>query len=103
MTQTSYVFVREDISNTTKVVQVGHACLKAGSLFQHDGDKTFLIVFKVKNEDSLMREMAKIESKGIRCAVFYEPDYDTSYTAFCTESLGDDKKDIFKRYKLLKI
>ena len=70
-------------------------------MFQHDGDETFLIVIEVKNEDSLMDEMNELESKGIKCAVFYEPDFNIGYTAFCTEALDENKKDIFKKYKLL--
>jgi len=50
-----------------------------------------------------MWEMAKLENMGIRCAVFYESDYNMGYTAFCTEALPDNKKNIFKRYKLLVI
>jgi len=50
-----------------------------------------------------MDEMNKLESKGIKCAVFYESDFDTGYTAFCTEALDEDKKDIFEKYKLLVI
>jgi len=95
--------VREDLPDIVKIVQVGHSCLKAGSLFQHDGDKTFLLVVKVKNEDHLMREMARIERKEIKCAVFYEPDYNFGYTSFCTEPVDDNKKNIFKKYKLLAV
>ena len=97
----SYVFVRKDLLPITQTVQVGHACLKAGSLFQHCGDKTTLVVIQVKNEKSLMKEMAKIESKRVRCAVFYEPDYNLGYTSFCTEPLSEKERDIFKKYKLL--
>jgi len=72
-------------------------------LFRHNGDKTFLIVIEVKNEDFLMDEVSRLENKGIKCAVFYEPDFGIGYTAFCTEALDEDKKDIFKKYNLLVI
>ena len=72
-------------------------------MFQHDGDKTFLIVIEVKNEDSLMDEINRLENKGIKCAVFYEPDFNIGYTAFCTEPISDNKKNIFKKYKLLAV
>ena len=103
MGQISYVFVRKDISNIRKTIQVGHACLKAGSLFQPDGNKTFLIVIETKDEYSLMEEMNELETQGIKCAVFYEPDYNIGYTSFCTEPLNENKKHIFSKYKLLVI
>jgi len=99
----SYVFVREDLPNTVKLVQTGHACMEMGFATNLPEEDTFLVALSVKNEDSLIRTSEILEHEEIKFKMFYEPDFDYGYTALCTEPVEFGKYKIFEKYNLLEI
>jgi hypothetical protein len=44
--------------------------------------------------------MAKIQEAGIRIEAFYEPDWDYGLTAFATEPVTQEKRSIFRKFRL---
>jgi hypothetical protein len=97
------VFVREDLPNTVKLVQAGHACMEMGFVTKKPEEQTFLVALSVKNQDALIKVAELLEQQGIKFHMFYEPDYDYGYTALCTEPVEFGKYKIFSKYNLLKI
>lgn len=98
-----YVVVRTDIPLEQQLVQTGHACLEAGKVFTQTGTSN-LVLLAARDEEQLHRMRYKTELAGISSVIFYEPDYATGYTAFCTEALGFDdiRRAAFRNYSLWK-
>jgi hypothetical protein len=94
------VLVRADIPAAAQIVQTGHACLEAGRRFRQPETPCNLVVLSVPTERHLHAAVARIESAGIRSAVFYEPDDDLGYTAACTEPVSGPARRIFRRLQL---
>jgi hypothetical protein len=94
------VLVRTDIPIADQIVQVGHACLEAGSRFAQPSPPSHLVVLAVSSEARLHHAIARIQLAGIRCAVFHEPDDDMGDSAACTEPVSDAHRRIFKRHAL---
>ena len=99
----SYVFVREDLPNTVKLVQAGHACMEMGFVTKAPEEQTFLIALSVKNEKGLIKVSELLEQQGIGFKMFYEPDYNYGYTALCTKPVEFGKYKIFEKYNLVNI
>jgi hypothetical protein len=95
--------VREDLPNTVKLVQAGHACMEMGFSTQAPEGQTFLVALSVKNEEALIKVSELLDNQAIKFKMFYEPDYNYGYTALCTEPVEFGKYKIFEKYKLLKI
>ena len=98
----SYVFVREDLPNTVKLVQASHACMEMGFVTEKPDEQVFLIALSVKNQAGLIKVSELLEQQGINFHMFYEPDYDYGYTALCTVPVEFGKYKIFEKYNLIK-
>lgn len=101
----TYCFVRTDIPKEYQMVQACHACLERGfSLPKADQPKqtSYLILFGVKDEEDLKKKADYLGMNGISFEMFYEPDYNTGYTAICTEPVYGEQRKLFKKFKLLK-
>lgn len=94
----TYLLIRTDLSAPRQLVQASHAAHLAGERF---GDHSHLIAMKISNEAELLRAAAHLDMHGINYAMFHEPDYDTGYTAICTEPLRGDQRKPLRRYSLL--
>lgn len=92
--------MRTDIPLADQIVQVGHACLEAGSYFEQPSKPCNLVVLSVPSERHLQEAVARVQFAGIRCIVFYEPDDDMGYTAACSEPVQANSRRIFKRFPL---
>ena len=82
------------------MVQVGHACLEAGRRFELPAAPCQLVVLSVTSEKQLQQVVEQVEFKGIRCAVFYEPDDHLGWTAACTEPITSTSRRVFQRLPL---
>ncbi len=91
--------MRTDIPLADQIVQVGHACLLAGTRFVPDAG-CHLVVLGVPGEARLLAAVAEAEMAGIRCVVFFEPDDDLGDTAACTAPVDVDARPLFRRYAL---
>ena len=99
----SYVFVREDLPNTAKLIQASHACMEMGFATEAPKEQTFLVALSVKNEKALTTIADTLGYQNIGFKIFYEPDRTYGYTALCTEPVEFGKYKIFGKYNLLKI
>ena len=81
-----YVLVRNDLSNSQKAVQAGHAL--AQYLFERPDtqwDNGTLVYLRVRNEQELIEWQTKI---GNRSVCFREPDLSNEVTAIAVVSDG---------------
>lgn len=94
-----YTFIREDLSQEQKIVQLGHACHEAGKLIDSKEYKepSSLILLSAKNEDDLIMISRKIDCAGIEHHMFYEPDNNMGYSAICTRPITSDRERAFFR------
>jgi hypothetical protein len=79
---------------------VGHACLEAGARFPQSPEASHLVLLAVPFVLALCDALARLDTEGIRYAVFYEPDDDLGFTAACTEPLEEPHRRLFRRYPL---
>ena len=98
-----YVFVRRDISPGQQVVQSCHAVAKAAILYNGKLDvDPHMVVLGVKTETALFKAIEKLNSLGIKCQWFIEPDMGNQVTALATEPVYDDTRKVFRNYQILK-
>jgi hypothetical protein len=96
----SYVLVRRDIPLADQIVQVGHACLEAGRVFEQPPDSN-MVVLSVGTEERLLRAVASTEQAGLRWALFYEPDDDMGHTAACSAPVSQpDTRRLFRKFEM---
>lgn len=101
-----YVIVRKDMPKVYHIIQTAHAVQDATIAF---GGPTVpqpihLILLEVANEAQLNDAEYMLQSFGIRSKKFYEPDYDSGYTALAAELLNDSdprrqQMKCFRMYK----
>ena len=97
-----YVFVRKDLSPSQRVVQSGHALIEATKAFLAGEDEhPSVIVFGVKCEAKLQSLAERIQEQGVRIKRFFEPDIGDQMTAFATEPVVGDQREVFRKYQLL--
>jgi hypothetical protein len=94
-----YVLVRTDIPIQQQVIQVGHACITAGSRFGCP-DCHHLVLYGLPSRTELLNAAEALGGVGIRHASFYDPDDGLGWTALCTEPLRGVHRQIFRRYPL---
>jgi len=97
MTPYIYTFIRRDLSPEQKIVQLGHACWEAGQIFEAPEKTASLILLAAEDEADLQNIARKLDGRGIGYEMFYEPDYDTGYTAICTRVITDERERAFFR------
>jgi len=96
-----YIFIREDLSGPQRIVQAAHAAHEAGQEFgKHDGS-THIVLIGMPTQDKLLKTAEHLEMHEIDFKMFYEPDYDTGYTAIATQPLFGDQRKPLKRFSLL--
>lgn len=94
----TYLLIRTDLSTPRQLVQASHAAHLAGERF---GSHSHLIAMKIADEADLLRAAAHLDKHGINYTMFHEPDYNTGYTAICTEPLKGEQRRPLRRYSLL--
>lgn len=87
-----YVVVRQDLVAEQQAVQACHAAWQAGSETGVAGASPNLVLLHVPHEEALHRLAQTVEEKGIRYALFFEPDGDMGYSALTTEPLSCRKQ-----------
>lgn len=92
--------MRTDLSLAVQLVQVGHACVEAGSRYPGNGSPSHLVLFGVGSEARLLDAVAWLEAAGIRSVAFFEPDAGLGYTAACTEVVASSTRRYLRRFKL---
>tara|TARA_Y100000034_G_C6909981_1_gene423993 strand:+ start:9061 stop:9393 length:333 start_codon:yes stop_codon:yes gene_type:complete len=96
-----YVFVRNDLRPSQKIVQSIHATYEVGKTIEDDEDHPSVVLLKAKNEEQLINYREKVKDLGFRIKSFNEPYYDDSLTSFCVEPISEEERKYFKSFKLL--
>ncbi len=97
-----YTFVRKDLTAEQKIVQIGHVCFEAGKQFTDPSGISSLVLLESRDENDLLEIGKTLDEKGIDYYIFFEPDFDTGYTAICTRPVREKERSIFKKWKLFK-
>jgi hypothetical protein len=77
--------------------------MEAGSRFQPPECASNLVLLSVDSEECLLASVEKIETAGIRCVVFHEPDDDMGYSAACSEPVRGTLRRVFRSFPLWKL
>lgn len=110
-----YVWVRKDLPHAYQIIQAGHALHEMGM----DTERPFhrmwspdpaarermpvhLILFGVKDQNELLNVSRYLNENDVEHHTFYEPDYDTGFTAIATELFDNNssRRDLFKRFRM---
>lgn len=103
-----YVFVRKDMPKHYHIIQTAHAVQQA-TLGIHEMDLEWakslpihLILFEVNNEAQLNDVEWQLTSYGIRSSKFYEPDYDSGFTALACELMkkDDPRREFMRQFRM---
>lgn len=97
-----YIFIREDLTHEQQIVQASHAALEAGFRFDAPTETTHIVLIGAKDEMKLREIQLHLEDTRIEHEIFYEPDYDTGFTAIATRPLFGDERKHLRKFKLYK-
>jgi hypothetical protein len=97
-----YCFIRKDLSEEQRIIQMSHACFEAGKVF---GERTdvppHICLFEVADEEALFEVSKYLRSKNVKYEIFYEPDKSMYWTSICSEPVEDEeKRSVFADFKL---
>lgn len=95
----TYLFIRKDLTGPQRIVQTAHAAHEAG---EHFGRHSHMTLLGINDEQDLLKAAAHLDRNGIKYRMFFEPDYDTGYTAIATEPLRGEQRQPLRRYSLLR-
>lgn len=97
-----YIFVRTDLTPSQQIVQASHAALEMGNAIKNGIIGIHMVLIDAGTQDKLKEISSFLHKKLIHHTIFWEPDFDTGYTAIATEPLFGDQRIPMKRYKLHK-
>lgn len=95
-----YLFVRDDLSVPQQIIQTAHAVetmVKESNLDSFETNN--MVLFGVKDYDSLLEVHSKLYDVGLTHTMFFEPDV-CEHTAIATIPLRGIERLIFKGFKL---
>ena len=95
-----YIFIREDLPHAYQIVQAAHATHEAGIRFGKTDLPTHFVLVGVRDETALKETAVYLERHKIEFEMFFEPDYDTGYTAIATKPLYGDERKPLKRFNI---
>ena len=94
-----YVLVRNNLSNSEKAVQAGHALARYLMLYpETEWTNGTLVYLKVKDEKELETWINRLKEDDMLYATYKDPMYDKTLTAVATVST---KTELFSSLKLL--
>ena len=97
------MFVRKDISSPQIAVQACHAVIEAAPKISSDREHPHLVLIGVRSELQLVNAHRRLSALGVRCSQpFCEPDMGDQLTAFATEPVSGDSRQLFKNYQCLR-
>ena len=98
----TYCFLRKDLPGVVRAIQLGHACMELGKMLDSDEPIANMVLFEVADQSELVRVSGWLNDVSLKHHIFYEPDYNTGYTAICTEPLTGDQRVPFSGFTLFK-
>lgn len=95
----SYIFIRKDLTNSQRIVQSSHAVFEAA---KWESKHPSLIALGVNNEVKLKAVMKYLLENEIQFKIFREPLFNNEITALVTEQLSGERRNLLKKYQLIK-
>jgi len=98
-----YIFIRKDLDKTYQIIQSGHALFEhALKIKNKPSDISSFCLLEAKTEEELLKISEKLEMKNIEHTKFFEPDFETGYTAIAAGPIYDDDRKFFRKFKFYK-
>ena len=94
----TYCFIRKDIPLAQQIIQAAHATQEITKKIEHPEQTSHFILLEASNEEQLNTIQMKLQDKGIRHEMFYEPDVD-EHTAIATEPIFGKDRNFFRKFK----
>jgi hypothetical protein len=85
-----------------QIIQAAHATQEITKVTEHSDRTNHFILFEAKDENDLKRIKLKLDDRGIKSHMFFEPDFGTGNTAIATEPIYGDDRKFFKKFKMYK-
>jgi hypothetical protein len=95
----AYILVRQDLTNTQRVVQSSHVSLELARENKLDTHPSMVLI-GIKDLTRLEREVERLEGMGFKVTKFYEPLVNNELTAIAVLAGGEDRNKL-KRYQLM--
>jgi hypothetical protein len=96
-----YIFIREDLTGPQRIVQASHAAHEAGHDYGKADGSTHIVLLGTPTQDALLKAAEHLEKNDIPFKMFFEPDYDTGYTAIATKPLRGDERRPLRKFRTL--
>jgi hypothetical protein len=96
-----YIFVRQDLTLPQQIVQASHAAHEAGHDFGKADGSTHIVLIGIPSQAKLLATADHLDSHKIPYKMFFEPDYDTGYTAIATQPLFGDQRTPLRKFRLM--
>lgn len=81
-------------------IQAAHATFELGSKFGLTHGHPSFVFLECKSKEALESALFKAKSNGIVVCEFHEPYGNWGLTAFASEPVPEDKRNLFKGYSL---
>jgi hypothetical protein len=98
----AYIFTRDDLSNSQKMVQSCHSILEMSRNYTEIKDHPSIIICKANDLNHLNEIKNYLNENKIKNYSFYENDLNGELTSISTIPLEYSQKDIFNQFKLIK-
>lgn len=99
----AYAFIRKDLPDSQKLVQISHAAIEMGRFLMTSGDPhPSVVVIGANSELQLRNILSSLREKGIKATEFFEPLFNNEMTSFVTEPIGDDQRHHLGKFNLIK-
>jgi hypothetical protein len=96
MTLYSYIVCRRDMTPSYQAVQSAHAAMEMGFRTMTPGGPVHIVLLGISNQEELLELADKLQRENVKFELFYEPDYETGYTALCTYPMEGKVKALGK-------
>lgn len=97
----TYCFIRKDLPLHYQIIQAAHATQEITKEIPHPEKTCHFILFEANDEKHLDKIKRKLDMKGIKSHMFYEPDVDQR-TSIATEPIFGDDRKFFKKFKMFR-
>lgn len=96
-----YLFTREDLSPPQRIIQTAHAVDELSKRLDKGEKTNSMVLCGAPDANYLQSLSCWLNDRGIDHHMFWEPDVN-EYTAIATEPLIGHRRNVMKRFKLMR-
>lgn len=98
-----YCFIRKDLSEAQRIIQLAHAAFEAGKCYGGEESPPSICLFEVSNEKELLLAAKYIKQHKIRFEMFYETDDRGHFTSIVSEPISDlEQRALFSDFTMFR-